>query len=62
MMAIIGFAAPTQATVTAVDMPFGMAFGNNTTTGTIHFTDGSTATVTGAVHAASGYRQVCAIG
>jgi hypothetical protein len=62
VMAIIGFAAPAQATVTAVDMPFGMAYGNSTTSGTVHFTDGYSATVSGVVHAASGERQICAYG
>ncbi|GAA1386870.1 hypothetical protein GCM10009639_11200 [Kitasatospora putterlickiae] len=60
--AAIGFTAPAQATVTDVDMPFGMAYGNSTTSGTIHFTDGYTASVSGAVHAASGARQVCVQG
>ncbi|MER5355678.1 hypothetical protein ABT093_35795 [Kitasatospora sp. NPDC002551] len=60
--AAIGFAAPAQATVNDVDMPFGMAYGNSTTSGTIHFTDGYTASVTGAVHAASGARRVCVVG
>ncbi|MEU3723227.1 hypothetical protein [Streptomyces sp. NPDC031705] len=62
VMTAIGFAAPAQAAVNDVDMPFGMAYGNSTTAGTIHFTDGYTATVSGAVHAASGYRRVCAYG
>lgn len=61
-MAAIGFAAPAQATVNTVDMPFGMAYGNSATTGTIHFTDGYTASVSGTVHAASDARQVCAYG
>jgi hypothetical protein len=59
VMAAIGFAAPAQA---SVDMPFGMAYGNSTTSGTIHFTDGYSASVSGAVHAASGSRMVCAWG
>jgi hypothetical protein len=62
VMTAIGFAAPAQATVNTVDMPFGMAYGNSTTTGTIHFTDGYTASVSGTVHAASGGRRVCAYG
>ncbi|MFE6871236.1 hypothetical protein ACFVFS_32345 [Kitasatospora sp. NPDC057692] len=61
-LAAVGFAAPAQATVTDVNMPFGMAYGNSTTSGTIHFTDGYTATVSGTVHAASGARRVCALG
>ncbi|MER7708066.1 hypothetical protein ABTX81_34905 [Kitasatospora sp. NPDC097605] len=60
--AVVGFAAPAQATVNDVNMSFGMAYGNSTTSGTIHFTDGYTATVSGAVHAASGARQVCVQG
>ncbi|MEU0340395.1 hypothetical protein ABZ092_15855 [Streptomyces bobili] len=59
VMAAIGFAAPAQATANTVDMPFGMAYGNSTTTGTIHFTDGYSASVSGTVHAASGARMVC---
>ena len=59
VMAAIGFAAPAQATV---DMPFSMAYGNSTTSGTIHFTDGYSASVSGAVHAASGSRLVCVWG
>ncbi|MFH8609976.1 hypothetical protein ACH4D5_21100 [Streptomyces sp. NPDC018029] len=62
VMAAIGHTAPAQASVNTVDMPFGMAYGNSTTSGTIHFTDGYTASVSGAVHAASGLRQVCAQG
>lgn len=62
VMTAIGFAAPAQATVNDVDMPFGMAYGNSTTTGTIHFTDGYSASVSGTVHAASGARRVCAYG
>jgi hypothetical protein len=62
VMAAIGFAAPAQATANTVDRPFSMAYGNSTTSGTIHFTDGYTASVSGAVHAASGFRRVCAYG
>ncbi|MCY0932610.1 hypothetical protein OTB20_42230 [Streptomyces sp. H27-H1] len=62
VMAAIGFAEPAQATVNTVDMPFGMAYGNSTTTGTIHFGDGYTASVSGTVHAASGGRSACAYG
>ncbi len=62
VMAAIGSTAPAQATVTSVDMPFGMNYGNSTTSGTIHFTDGYSASVSGAVHAASGSRMVCAWG
>lgn len=62
VMAAIGFAAPAQATVSSVNMPFGMAYGNSTTSGTIHFTDGYSASVSGAVHAASGLRMVCVWG
>ncbi|WP_411111587.1 hypothetical protein [Streptomyces sp. c-19] len=59
LMAAIGFAAPAQATVNDVPMPFGMAYGNSTTTGTINFTDGYTASVSATVHAASGSRMFC---
>ncbi|MDA5279914.1 hypothetical protein [Streptomyces sp. Isolate_45] len=61
-MTAIAFATPAQATVNTVDMPFGMAYGNSTTSGTIHFTDGYSASVSGTVHRASGLRQVCAHG
>ncbi|MFJ6793805.1 hypothetical protein [Streptomyces sp. NPDC091268] len=59
LMTAIGVAGPAQAGVTSVDRPFGMAYGNSTTSGTIHFTDGYTASVAGSVHAASGSRMVC---
>lgn len=62
VMAIIGFAAPAQATVTDVTRSFNMAYGNSTTSGTIHFTDGYSAPTYGTVHAASGERWVCAVG
>ncbi|MET9886374.1 hypothetical protein ABZZ20_25200 [Streptomyces sp. NPDC006430] len=62
VMAAISFAAPAQATVNSVDRPFSMAYGNSTTSGTIHFTDGYSASVSGVVHAASGSRMVCAWG
>lgn len=62
VMASTGFAAPAQATVTDVNMPFGMAYGNSTTSGTIRFKDGYSAPTYGTVHAASGTRYVCAIG
>ncbi|MFJ8085262.1 hypothetical protein ACIQ6Y_32180 [Streptomyces sp. NPDC096205] len=60
LMAAIGFAAPAQAA--PVSMPYGFAYGNSTATGTINFSDGYTASVSGVVHAASGRRQVCATG
>ncbi|MFM9442782.1 hypothetical protein [Streptomyces acidiscabies] len=60
LMASIGFAAPAQAA--PVSRPFSMPYGNSTVAGTIHFTDGYTASVSGVVHAASGGRQVCATG
>ncbi|MEU0404095.1 hypothetical protein ABZ318_28475 [Streptomyces sp. NPDC006197] len=62
VMVAIGFAAPAQATANSVDRPFSMNYGNSTTSGTIHFTDGYSASVSGAVHAASGSRMVCAWG
>ncbi|MEV0119107.1 hypothetical protein AB0H77_38655 [Streptomyces sp. NPDC050844] len=62
LMAAIGFTAPAQATVNDVPMPFGMSYGNSTTTGKINFTDGYSASVSGVVHAASGRRMVCAYG
>lgn len=62
VMAAIGFTAPAQASVNAVDKPFGMAYGNSTTSGTIHFTDGRSASVSGTVHAASGGRYACTYG
>ncbi|MFE9674505.1 hypothetical protein ACFYO5_10325 [Streptomyces sp. NPDC006259] len=60
LMASIGFTASAQAA--PVPMPFGFAYGNSTATGTINFTDGYTASVSGVVHAASGRRKVCATG
>ncbi|MGP3691273.1 hypothetical protein ACTVZO_42555 [Streptomyces sp. IBSNAI002] len=60
LMASIGFAAPAQAA--PVSVPFNFAYGNSTAAGTINFTDGYTASVSGVVHAASGGRQVCATG
>ncbi|CAM5648955.1 Secreted protein OS=Streptomyces fumanus OX=67302 GN=GCM10018772_35010 PE=4 SV=1 [Streptomyces fumanus] len=49
--AIGSAAGPAYATADDVNMSFGMAYGASTTSGTIHFTDGYTATVSGAVHA-----------
>lgn len=60
LMASIGFAAPAQAA--PVPMPFGFSYGNSTATGTINFTDGYTASVSGVLHAASTPRQLCAQG
>ncbi|MFD8595010.1 hypothetical protein ACFV1L_08420 [Kitasatospora sp. NPDC059646] len=58
--AALGLATvPAHAATTDVNMAFGMSYGNSTTSGTIHFTDGYTATVSGAVHAASGQRRIC---
>ncbi|CAM5649044.1 Secreted protein OS=Streptomyces fumanus OX=67302 GN=GCM10018772_35000 PE=4 SV=1 [Streptomyces fumanus] len=52
-VATIGLAAaPAHATASDVNMSFGMSYGASTTSGTIHFTDGYSATVSGAVHAA----------
>ncbi|MFF8381652.1 hypothetical protein ACF07V_36790 [Streptomyces sp. NPDC015661] len=62
VMAAIGFAAPAQATVNSVDRPYSLIYGNSTASGTIHFTDGYSASVSGVVHAASGARMVCAWG
>lgn len=62
VMAAIGFAAPAQATVNSVDRSFSLIYGNSTASGTIHFTDGYSASVSGTVHAASGSRMVCAWG
>jgi hypothetical protein len=52
-------AAPAQA---AVNRPYSMAYGASTAAGTIHFTDGRSATVNGVVHAVSTAKYVCAIG
>jgi hypothetical protein len=52
-------AAPASA---AVDMPYGMAYGASTSTGTIHFTDGYSATVDGALHAVTTSKYVCVYG
>ncbi len=60
LMASIGFAAPAQAA--PVSKPYSFAYGNSTATGTVSFTDGYTASVSGVVHAASGRREVCAVG
>ncbi|MET9468040.1 hypothetical protein ABZY44_25230 [Streptomyces sp. NPDC006544] len=60
LMAAIGFAAPAQAA--PVSKPYSFAFGASTATGTVSFTDGYTASVSGVVHAASGRRKVCAVG
>jgi hypothetical protein len=63
VVAAIGLtAAPAQAATGDVNMPFGMAYGASTTSGTIHFTTGYSATVTGAVHAVSTEKFVCANG
>jgi hypothetical protein len=62
VMTAIGFTAPAQATVTDVNMPFGMAYGNSTTVGSVHFTNGYSASVSGTLHAGSGKRYVCAFG
>ncbi|CAG7658532.1 hypothetical protein [Actinacidiphila bryophytorum] len=59
--AAVGFAAA-PAHAAAVDMPFSMAYGNSQTSGSIHFTSGYTASLSGVVHAASGQRAICADG
>lgn len=59
--AALGFAAaPAHAATGDVDRPFAMTYGNSQTSGTIHFTSGYTASVSGVVHAASGQRAICA--
>ncbi|MFE1206206.1 hypothetical protein ACFW5V_31470 [Streptomyces sp. NPDC058762] len=55
-------AAPAHATASAVYMDFGMSYGATTTSGTIHFTDGYTASVSAAVHAVSGPKRICVTG
>ncbi|MEU1054527.1 hypothetical protein [Streptomyces sp. NPDC005876] len=62
-LATISFGtAPAHATASDVNMDFGMSYGATTTSGTIHFTDGYTASVAAAVHAVSGPRQICVTG
>jgi hypothetical protein len=59
--AALGFAAaPAHAATGDVDRPFGMTYGNSQTSGSIHFTSGYTASLSGVVHAASGQRAICA--
>ncbi|MEU5114250.1 hypothetical protein AB0G64_22440 [Streptomyces longwoodensis] len=59
--AALGFAAaPAQAATGDVDRPFAMTYGNSQTSGSIHFTGGYTASLSGVVHAASGQRAICA--
>ncbi|CAM5330672.1 hypothetical protein SALBM135S_00021 [Streptomyces alboniger] len=60
LMAAIGFAAPARAAPGPI--PYSFAFGASTATGTVSFTDGYTASVSGVVHAGSGSRTVCAVG
>jgi hypothetical protein len=55
-------AAPANAAAGSVDMPYGMAYGASTTTGTVHFTIGYSATVTGAVHAVTAPKYICVEG
>ena len=60
LVAAVGFTAtPASA---AVDRPFSMAYGASTTSGTVHFTDGRSASVGGAVHAVTTPKYVCASG
>ncbi|MEX3102670.1 MULTISPECIES: hypothetical protein [unclassified Streptomyces] len=59
--AALGFAAaPAHATTSDVTRPFAMTYGNSQASGSIHFTDGYTASFGGVVHAASGQRAICA--
>ncbi|MFJ3842334.1 hypothetical protein ACWGHM_30340 [Streptomyces sp. NPDC054904] len=60
LMAAIGFAAPAQAA--PVSIPYSFAYGASVANGTVSFTDGYTASVSGVVHAGSGRREVCATG
>jgi hypothetical protein len=62
VVAAIGFAAAPANAAGPVDMPFGMAYGASTTTGSIHFTIGYSATVNGTVHAVSSTKKACAVG
>jgi hypothetical protein len=60
-VAALGFAAaPAHAATGDVSMPFAMTYGNSQTSGSIHFTSGYTASLSGVVHAASGQRAICA--
>lgn len=61
--AALGFAAaPAHAATGDVTVPFPMTYGNSQTSGSIHFTSGYTASLSGVVHAASGQRAICANG
>lgn len=59
--AALGFAAaPAHAATGDVDRPFALIYGNSQASGSIHFTSGYSASLSGVVHAASGKRAICA--
>jgi hypothetical protein len=62
VVAAIGLAATPANAVGPVNVPFGMAYGASTTSGTIHFTVGHSASVNGAVHAVSTPKWICVVG
>jgi hypothetical protein len=61
-VAAIGLAAAPANAAGPVDVPFRITYGASVSAGTVHFTVGSSASVTGTVHATSTEKQVCAEG
>jgi hypothetical protein len=55
-------AAPANAAAGPVDVPFKLPYGASLSTGTVHFTVGYSATVTGAVHAVTAPKYICVVG
>jgi len=58
----IGLAAAPANAAGPVDVPFRITYGASVSSGTVHFTVGYSASVTGTVHAVSTKKQVCAEG
>jgi hypothetical protein len=59
VVAVVGLTAAPAIAAGTVNVPFSMAYGASISTGTISFTAGYSATVTGAVHAVSTPKYVC---
>lgn len=60
--AALGFAVPPAHAADDVTVHFAMTYGNSQSSGSVHFTSGYTASVSGVVHAASGGRAICVYG
>lgn len=60
--AALGFSVPPAHAADDVTVHFAMTYVNSQSSGSVHFTSGYTASISGVVRAASGGRAICAYG